>query len=374
MTEEKNPLNPSAPIEIDCSRYFIPWLYEQEISIAFTTYQTNRLFLIGLKPNGRLSAFERLFDRAMGLYATPERLFMSSRYQLWQFDNALGPGELYNDVCDKLYVPRIAYTTGDLDVHDICTVGLSPGNELGVDAQNVVFVNTQYSCLAAPSSRYSFTPIWQPPFISKLAPEDRCHLNGLAVERGQPRYVTAISQSDVIGGWRNRRHEGGCLIDVAANEVVVSDLSMPHSPRIYQVPSRDEANLWLLNSGTGDFGYADLKRGIFEAVTFCPGYLRGLTFHDRFAIVGMSKPRNRTFSGLALDEKLAAKNGSPFCGLAVIDLKTGDVAHWLQLEGLITELYDVQVLPGVRCPMALGLMNDDITRLITIDPQGGTIK
>ena len=371
MTQDKNP---SKPIEISCSRYFIPWLYEQEISIAFTTYQTNRLFLIGLKPNGRLSAFERLFDRPMGLYATPERLFMSSRYQVWQFDNALGPDELYKETYDKLYVPRIGYTTGDLDVHDICIPGTSLANEEENEPQNVVFVNTQYSCLATLSPRYSFTPLWQPPFISKLAPEDRCHLNGLAVEAGKPRYVTAISQSDVIGGWRDRRHEGGCLIDVANNEVILNDLSMPHSPRIYRVPSWEEANLWLLNSGTGDFSYADLKRGTFEAVTFCPGYLRGLTFYDRFAIVGMSKPRDRTFSGLALDDKLAAKNGSSFCGLAVIDLNTGDVAHWLQLEGVITELYDVGVLPGVRCPMALGFMSDEITRLISIDPQRGTIR
>lgn len=371
MTEDKDPSNSSPPIEISCSRYFIPWLYEQEISIAFTTYQSNRLFLIGLKPNGRLSAFERFFDRAMGLSATPERLFMSSRYQLWQFENTLQPGELYKNVYDKLYIPRIGYTTGDLDIHDICIAGTSKEE---IKPQNVIFVNTQYSCLATLSPRHSFTPIWQPPFISKLAPEDRCHLNGLAVAGGKPRYVTAISQSDVIGGWRDRRHEGGCLIDVAKNEVVLNDLSMPHSPRIYQVPFQEEANLWLLNSGTGDFGYVDLKGGTFEPVTLCPGYLRGLTFYDRFAIVGMSKPRDRNFSGLALDEKLAAKNGSPFCGLGVIDLKTGDIAHWLQLEGVISELYDVQVLPGVVCPMALGFMSDEIARMIAIDPKGGTIK
>lgn len=344
---------PSPSIEIVCSRHFLHWLHDQHISLAFTTYQTHRLFLIGLKADGKLSAFERLFDRAMGLYATTERLYMSSRYQLWQFENALAPDELYNGY-DKLYVPRMAHTTGDLDIHDVA-----------VDyGQNVVFVNTLHSCLATLSDRYSFTPIWQPPFISRLAPEDRCHLNGLAMVAGKPRFVTAVSQSDVTAGWREKRSSGGCLIDAQSNEVILTGLSMPHSPRFYW------DRLWLLNSGTGEFGYVDLDRGTFEPVTFCPGYLRGLAFHGDFAIVGLSKPRDRTFSGLPLEERLSVKEAESRCGFMVIDLSTGDIVHWLQFEGLITELYDVQVLPGVRCAMALGLRTDEICRLITIDPQG----
>ena len=341
----------SPPIEITCSRYFLQWLHEQQISIAFTTYQTNRLFLIGLKPDdGQLSAFERLFDRPMGLCATPDRLYMSARYQLWQFDNALAPGESYNGY-DKLYVPRVGHTTGDLDVHDVTVA----------KAGRVIFVNTLYSCLATLSERYSFVPLWQPPFISKLAPEDRCHLNGLALVEGTPHYVTAVSRSDVAAGWRERRQDGGCVVDVRSNQVILTGLSMPHSPRFYR------GRLWLLNSGAGEFGYVDTERGTFEPVAFCPGYLRGLAFHGHCAVMGLSKPRERTFSGLALDERLAAKDAQPRCGLMVIDLDTGNVLHWLALEGLVTELYDVQVLPGVRCPMSLGFKSDEISRIIAID-------
>jgi uncharacterized protein (TIGR03032 family) len=351
MDQPTQPQPQPQPIEIVCSRYFLRWLHEQQISLAFTTYQTHRLFLIGLKPeDGRLSAFERLFDRAMGLCATPERLYMSERYQLWQFDNALAPGENYNGY-DKLYVPRIGHTTGDLDIHD-----------LAVDKDGrLIFVNTLYSCLATLSDRYSFTPLWQPPFISKLAPEDRCHLNGLAMVDGEPRYVTSVSRSDVSSGWRERRHDGGCVIDVQSNEVILTGLSMPHSPRWHQ------GKLWLLNSGHGDFGYVDMKRGTFEPVAFCPGYLRGLAFHGDCALVGLSKPRERTFSGLALDERLEAKDAEARCGLMMIDLHTGNVVNWMELEGIVTELYDVQVLPGVRCPMALGFKTDEVRRIITID-------
>lgn len=375
MHQSASPSTPSPPLEITCSRQFLPWLQEQQLSLAFTTYQTNRLFLLGVKPDGRLSVFERLFDRAMGLYATSERLYMSSRYQLWQFENALEPGEVRNGY-DRLYVPRIGYTTGDLDIHDIAVV--PPLTKEALGREQVIFVNTLFGCLATLSERYSFTPLWQPPFISKLAAEDRCHLNGLAIVEGKPRYVTAISQSDVAAGWRERRQNGGCVVDVQSNEVILTGLSMPHSPRYYPDPSRLTGEmtqeqrlpgrLWLLNSGTGEFGYVDTERGAFEPVAFCPGYLRGMAFWDKFAIVGLSKPRgNKTFSGLALDERLAAHDATPRCGLMVIDLHSGDIAHWLELEGVVEELYDVAVLPGVRRPMSLGFRTQEICRLLTFD-------
>ena len=55
--------------------------------------------------------------------------------------------------------------------------------------------NTLFSCLAAASPTHTFRPLWRPPFVSRLAPEDRCHLNGLALRDGEPRYVT-IPESD----------------------------------------------------------------------------------------------------------------------------------------------------------------------------------
>ncbi|MDZ8104997.1 MAG: TIGR03032 family protein [Nostoc sp. DedQUE12a] len=349
--------NEKPSLEIDASRQFTAWLHEQNLSLSFTTYQAGKLFFIGLQSNGRLSVFERTFERCMGLYANGNSLYMSSLYQLWRFENIIQPGQNHQGY-DAVYLPQMSYVTGDLDIHDVV---LSQTKEKDSDTEKLLFVNTLFSCLATVSETHSFVPLWQPSFISKLAAEDRCHLNGLAMQAGKPKYVTVVSQSDVAEGWREHRRNGGCVIDIESNEIVLRGLSMPHSPRWYQ------NKLWLLNSGTGEFGFADIERGVFEPVAFCPGYLRGCTFYGDFAVVGISQPRhNKTFSGLLLDEKLQQKNVEPRCGLLVIDLRSGDLVHSLRLQGVVSELYDVVALPRVRRPMAIGFRSDEIRRMVTV--------
>ena len=187
-------------------------------------------------------------------------------------------------------------------------------------------------------------PLWRPPFLSRLAAEDRCHLNGLALKDGRPAYVTAVSRSDVADGWRDRRTGGGVLVDVAANEVVLEGLSMPHSPRWHD--AGDGGRLWLLDSGTGWFGHADLGRG-GSSGDVLSGLQPGPRLPRALRLIGLSKPReNRTFTGLPLDEELVRRDAEPRCGLMVVDLRTGDAVHWLRIEGVVEELYDVAVLPA----------------------------
>jgi uncharacterized protein (TIGR03032 family) len=337
-------------IEVTGSPHLSSWLAQQHVSLAFTTYQTGKLFLLGRHPEGRLAVFERTFNRAMGLWADGQTLWMSTLYQLWRFENLLRSNELYEGH-DRLYVPKIAYTTGDLDIHDV-TID---------DHGRPLFVATSFGCIATLSERSSFTPLWRPPFLSKLAAEDRCHLNGLALAEGRPRYATAVSASDVVDGWRDRRQQGGVVLQIPEGGVISSELSMPHSPRLYR------GRLWLHNSGTGHFGSIDPAGGSFEPLAFCPGYLRGLAFVGDYAVVGLSRPRDdKTFGDLPLDEELSKRGADARCGLLVIDLRTGNAAHWLRVEGLVRELYDVAVLPGVFRPMALGLKTDEIQRIIAI--------
>jgi uncharacterized protein (TIGR03032 family) len=350
---------PAPKVEISGSRQFPEWLAEQRLSLAFTTYQAGKLFLIGLNPNGRLSVFERTFNRCMGLAGDGQTLWMSTLYQMWRLENALAPGQRAEGY-DRFYIPRTAYTTGDLDIHDI---------GIGTDGKPV-FIATLFGCVATLSDTHSIRPLWKPPFISRLAAEDRCHLNGLAMAAGEARYASAVSRTDVADAWREKRRDGGVVIDMRSNEIVLAGLSMPHSPRLA------EGVLYLADSGSGRFGRIDLAKGAFEEIAFCPGYIRGVALCKNFAVVGMSRPRhNKTFSGLALDDELRRREVEPRCGLLVIDLRTGDIVHWLRIDGVVEELYDVVALPGVSRPMALGLVSDEIRRTVSLEndlPPGAT--
>jgi uncharacterized protein (TIGR03032 family) len=312
--------------------------------------------LFGRKPDGELAVFERTFNRCMGLWGDGQTLWTSTLYQMWRVENMLRPGEQHLGH-DRLYVPKVGHTTGDLDIHDIV---VEPSGR-------VVFAATGFNCLATLNDRYSFTPLWRPAFVSKMAGEDRCHLNGLTIVPG-PRgtsapwfYATAVSGTDVVDGWRDRRRDGGMVLEVPSSRIVAMGLSMPHSPRWHK------GELWVLNSGTGYLGKINLKTGKFEPVTFCAGYLRGLAFVGNCAVVGLSRPRHdKTFGGLALDEELTRRGGEARCGLQVIDLTSGDVIHWVKFEGMVSELYDVISLPGVARPMAFGFKSDEIQRTIAV--------
>ena len=343
--------------QITVSRGFAAWLARNSASLAFTSYQTGQLFLVGLLPEERVSFHQQSYARAMGVHASSQRIYLGSLFQIWRLENVLAPGERANTDFDRLYVPRNAQTTGDVDVH-----------ELAVDrAGRVVFVNTKYSCLATLSLSHGFRPIWKPPFISRLAAEDRCHLNGLAMEQGAPAYVTAVSRSDVLEGWRDRRQSGGILMDVRTDRIVTDQLSMPHSPRI------GADGIWLLDSGRGMLVRVNPQSGAREDVAFCPGFLRGLALHNGFAVVTVSLPRDGAFSGLALQDELDRRDGEPWCGICIVDLKHGDIVEWIRLDGAIRELFDIALIPDARCPMALGVSSPDIQNLISFEPEFGPL-
>jgi len=240
-------------------------------------------------------------------------------------------------------------------VHDVVVDGTG----------RLLFVNTDFSCLATLRAGYSFEPVWHPPFISRLVAEDRCHLNGLALQDGKVTWVTACSATDKPAGWRDHRTNGGVVLHVPSNDVAATGLSMPHSPRWH------DGRLWLLNAGTGELGFLD--GSTFQAVAFCPGFLRGLAFVGQHAVVGLSRLRSKSFSGLGLESRLAGLGQDSQCGLMVVNLSSGKVTHGLQISGVVEELFDVVVLPGVRRPRALGFQDDDIDRLVNFPGSEGLL-
>lgn len=338
--------------QVMSSPHFAGWLHEQKLSLAFTTYQAGKLFMIGLKDDGQLSLEERTVERCMGLASKGNSLHVSSGHQIWRFENALEPNQTHDDY-DRVYLPKVSHVTGAIDTHD-----------MAVDAEGyLVFVNTKFSCIATLNDRYSFEPIWWPPFISQLAPEDRCHLNGMAMIDGQPAFATAIAATDTPEGWRDRRADGGVVIDTFENQVVLEGLSMPHSPRWHRNA------LWLLESGTGWFGRLDPKTGDFDEITFCPGYARGLALHRNYAVVCVSLGREQqSFGGLPLEANLQKAGMKPAAGLLVVDIERGEVVHWLRFDGLIEELYDVNLINGARRPRAVGFKSDEIKYALSMPP------
>jgi len=340
-------------VEKSCSRGLAAWLASSNLSLAISSYQTGRVYLVGSDKLGRVSFFERLFERAMGIVGNAQRIYLGGLYQLWRFENVLRSNEVIHAQFDKCYVPRNAQTIGDLDIH-----------ELGIRKNGkVVFINTKYSCLAELSQTHSFKAIWKPDFITKLAPEDRCHLNGLAMVDGAPKYVTAVCKSDAVDGWRDRRHNGGVVIDIDTNEIVCEGLSMPHSPRWAN------GKLWVLNAGTGHLGWVDFATKSFVPHAFLPGFVRGLSIFGNTAAVGLSKPRNQRFEGLQLDAELTKHDVEPWCGVQIISLTNGDVLHWIRFEGDISEIFDLCFLPNVRNPMMVGLRTPEIRELITFETE-----
>lgn len=331
---------------------FVDWMARLQVGLAFTTYQAGRLFLLGRRHDGGLRAHERFIDHCQGLWTDGTTLWASGKSVLWRFRNDLAPGDRTARGADRRFAPREGRVTGNLDIHDIAM------GDVGSGSTGPIFVATAFNCLATISDDDSFRELWRPSFISARVGEDRCHLNGLAMDGSIPTYVSAVSRSDVADGWRERRRDGGVIVDVASGEIVATGLSMPHSPRLY------DGKLWVLDSGRGAFGTVDPATGTFTAVAFCPGYARGLAFVGRYAVIGLSRPRrNQTFEGLELDARLAAKDASARCGLLVVDIDSGVTVEWLRFEHTVDELYDVAVLPGVAQAEAVGFRGEDIERV-----------
>lgn len=351
-------VEPDIVPSLSFSRTLAQWLVAQRLSLAFTSYQTGRLLTMGVGPDGRLAFSKQNYVRAMGLHYVPGVLHVAAAFQVWRLENILDPGQYANGAFDAVFVPRSGHTIGYVDAHD-----------LGVDRwDRVVFVNSRFSCLATLDARQSFRPLWKPDFISGLYPEDRCHLNGMAMEDGVPRYVTAVSRSDEFEGWRAKPGEGGVVIDVDTNRIVVEDLSMPHSPRLHA------GALWLLDSGRGHLLRVDPATGRREQIAFCPGFARGMTLYRNFAIIAISQARHGDFGELELQTTLEQRGLAPWCGLMVVDLRSGETIEYLRIESGFTELFDVVAMPGIRNPMSIGLASEEIVRNVRFNPDYAPLR
>jgi len=351
---------------------FVPLLRQLNISLLVTTYQANKLLVVRAAQGG-LSTLVRTFERPMGLAVDGRRMALGTRDQIWFLRNApdIAPRVEPAGLHDACYLPRSCHVTGDIGVHEMAWGGDvaadlqsapalgQPGRlQIGRHIYNELWiVNTRFSCLCTLDPDYSFVPRWRPPFITTLAAEDRCHLNGLAMAPddvgrfSKPSYVTALGVTDTAGGWRQDKARGGCLMVVPSGEIVVRGLSMPHSPRWH------DGQLWLLESGTGQLVLIDLALGRRQVVTELPGFARGLAFAGPYAFVGLSKIRATS----AMDGvPLAERRDQLKCGVAVVDLRTAQVCAFLDFQTAVEEIFDVQLLAGLRFPEVMGFQKEAV--------------
>jgi uncharacterized protein (TIGR03032 family) len=331
---------------------FSALLSELGASLLVSTYQANKVLAVRAAPGGGLSILVRTFERPMGIAAAGARLAIGTRDRVWLFRDApdIAPRIDPAGAHDACYLPRSCHVTGDIGGHEQAWAE----DELWV-------VNTRFSCLCTFHSDYSFVPRWRPPFITALAAEDRCHLNGLAMVDGAPKYVTVLGESDTAGGWRASKSHGGCLMEVPSGRAVARGLSMPHSPRWHA------GKLWVLESGTGRRLQVNPDDGQTRAIADLPGFARGLVFCERYAFVGLSKIRPTS----AMDGvPLAERRDELKCGIAVVDVVGGGrLCAMLEFESAVEEIFDVQLLPGRRFPDVVGFQKDTIQHTFIIPPE-----
>jgi uncharacterized protein (TIGR03032 family) len=310
------------------------------VSLFVTNYQGGKLIVV--RPDGNTVNTHFLdFDKPMGLAVDANRLFVGTQTGVREFRNVPDVAKRLTppNRNDAVYVFRNYYVTGNVDIHEIA---------LGTDNE-CWFVNTRFSCLCTVDHEHSFQPRWRPRFITGLSPDDRCHLNGIAMMNGQPRWLTSLGATDTPEGWRANKANGGVLLDYESRDVVAHGLAMPHSPRWYR------NRLWLLESSRGNLATVDPRSGKVESVARVPGFARGLDFAGPLAFIGISQLRDtNTFVDIQHNDD----NADHRSGIWVVNIETGETIAILKFGEAVLETFAVQTLPGFLFPEILDEANE----------------
>lgn len=309
-----------------------------KLSLIATSYQAHKLFIV--RSNGQsIDVNFKNFPRPMGLAVTSQQITLGTLNQVWRFrrdDSVLSL--LEDSKADACYVASASHVTGLINIHDIA-----------YGHRGLWVVNSAFSCLATLEPGYSFIPRWKPDFISNLAPEDRCHLNGMALYDGEPAYVTTFNHSDEFKSWREGAKDQGTLIEVATGQRKLTGLVMPHSPRCHG------GYVYFCESGHGLVRRYDPRTGDVVDVVKLQGFTRGMDFHGPLMFVGLSKTR---FSTVAEPAPIAQEYAETKSGIWCINLADHSVVGYVSFEGDLDQIYDVAVLPGTTYPELL-LPDDD---------------
>ena len=342
------------PFEYVHSDGFAALLEQLGISLLVSTYQAGKLMLVR-SAGGKLSTLLRSFEVPMGLGLNErqDRLVVGTKRMVWTLaaEPRIAPQLEPQGRHDACFVPRSAHVTGAIH-----------GHEIAILDGKTWLTNTLLSCLCTlDDANYGFVPRWRPAFVDRLVAEDRCHLNGMATEDGKVRFVTALGATNEALGWKPDKVRGGVLVDVASNAIVAHGLCMPHSPRCYR------KHVFVLNSGQGQLCSVDTQSGKLTTIAALPGYTRGLAFHGTTAFVGLSSIRESDIFGeLPITARLDESQRQ--CGIHAIDLQTGQTRGFLQFTSGCAELFDIQVLHGMRFPTVIGFQDEKLDGILIAPP------
>ncbi len=340
MNKNINP-NTLSPFSCTHSPNLPDLLSQLNCTIMVSTYQAGKIVFVSATNRERLIQLPRTFKRAMGIATEGNRkMAIATENEVILFANSPRLAQTYPNkpnTYDALFLPRSTFYTGHLDMHDL---------HFGKDA--LWGVNTSFSCLCKIDSDYSFNPVWQPHFIDTLASEDRCHLNGLAMQDGQPMYVSALGTGNTHQSWREKITTGGVIMHVPTNEIVVEGLAMPHAPRIY------DGKLYTLLSAKEQLICVDPEKGTYDVVAHVPGFVRGMAKYGDFLFIGTSRLRkgSTTFKHLNISEK------SDVAGVTVLHLPSAKIVANLQWLVSVDEIYDIQIIPGTSRPNIINTYAD----------------
>jgi uncharacterized protein (TIGR03032 family) len=308
---------------VEASPRLRQWLKTRRVCLALSTGESGKIVTLGAGPSG-LTVFDAPCDRPGPLLPAAAGLYVAAQTRLWCFDDALSEGELYQGA-DRLCLPSQCRPTGTIDIQDLAI------EETG----RLVVATARFNAVARINSRGDLKPIWRPSFIDGVVREDRCHLTGFCLRDGALAYVTISAASNKKDGWREYKASGGQVIDAVSHRTVAEGLALPHAPRLYR------GRLWILERGSGTFGWIDLEKRRFEPLAQVPGFPRGLRFMGDHALVTVSRRRGEQGGGAA--------------GIHWVNLKTGQLDHRLSLSGSMAEAIDVAVIPGETVPRLAGL-------------------
>ena len=330
------------PFSCDYSSQVPELLQKLNCTIAISTYQAGKLIFLSPMDDSSLIQLPRTFEKPMGIAenVAKDKIALAAKDEIIVFSNSKDLAHHYPkspNKYDALYMPRVTYHTGPLDIHD-----LSFGKE-----DQLYAVNTLFSSIIKIDDDYNFTPFWTPPFIDKLVSEDRCHLNGMAMKDGLPKYASAFNQGNSFQSWREKVTETGVVFDIDSNEVIANNLAMPHSPRIFG------DDLYVLLSATGELIKIDVNTGKHDVVVKIEGFVRGMSLHKDYLFIGLSKLRKNssTFGKLKFAEK------ANHSGIVIVHLPTGSIAGKITYHTSLDEIYDVHILADKIRPNIMNTIN-----------------